>query len=168
MANEAMKEMLHELLQELAQQREDMSTLQQRLAAVMGTAKSTNDLVTAWVNARGILIQLQFHPDALERAGGLDALGRHITQATQKAAQEVKLQIDEILGPMRDRVKAMPQLSEMFPGIPDIDDYIPEPVEPSTEPPFSPERQTPVDDDDEYYESLEQRPTPGGPLGRAW
>ena len=111
MANEAMKEMLQELLQDFEKQRDDMSTLQSRLTSVMTHATSSGDLVTAWVNAQGVLIQLKFHPEAVERAGGLESLGRYVTEATQKAAQQAKAQLDEIMEPMKARMEAMPHIT---------------------------------------------------------
>ncbi|MFW0786288.1 YbaB/EbfC family nucleoid-associated protein [Gordonia sp. CPCC 206044] len=170
MANEEMKEMLHTLLQDLDEQKADMSTLQQRLAAVTASASSTDDLATAWVNAKGILIQLKFHPDAVERAGGLTNLSRYITEATQKAAQAAQRQIDEIMAPMKARMDKLPKMSELYPGLPDLDDFVPEPVDPSIEPPDSPSRS--VDtfaDPDEHYEDLDDaRPVKRGPLDQAW
>ncbi|MYR07536.1 YbaB/EbfC family DNA-binding protein [Gordonia sp. SID5947] len=170
MANEEMKEMLHGLLQDLEKQKADMSTLQQRLAAVTASATSSDDLVTAWVNTKGILIQLKFHPDAVDRAGGLSNLGRYITEATQKAAQQAQTQMDEIMAPMKARMDTLPQISEMFPGLPDLDDFVPEPVAPSTEPPDSPKRvASDVADPEEHYEELDEtRPRGKGPLDQAW
>lgn len=169
MANDEMKEMLQGLLQDLDAQRADMATLQQRMASVIGSATSSADLVTAWVNTRGILIQLKFHPEAVERAGGLESLGRYITEATQAAAQQAKAKVDEIMAPMKARMDKMPQLSEMFPGLPDSSDYFPEPVEPSTEPPDSQARSTNVSPNgDEYYEDVEERPQSRQGLYGAW
>lgn len=170
MANEAMKEMLHELLQDFEQQKQDMSTLQERLTSVMTQARSTGDLVTAWVNAQGVLIQLKFHPEAVERAGGLEALGRYVTEATQKAAQQAKAQLDEIMAPMKARMESLPHINEMFPGMPDPADFIPEPVSPSLAPPDSPERSVVnTADSGEHYEELsERRPRTSGPVNKAW
>ncbi|MFW0796543.1 YbaB/EbfC family nucleoid-associated protein [Gordonia sp. CPCC 205515] len=169
MANEEMKEMLHTLLADLEQQKADMSTLQQRLASVTASASSAEDLVTAWVNTKGILIQLKFHPDAVDRAGGLSNLGRYITEATQKAAQEAQKQVDAIMAPMRQRVGDLPKLSDMFEGLPDLDDYVPEPVDPSTEPPDSPSRPVSPYAEDEHYEEVERdRRSRRGPLDQSW
>ncbi|GAC69351.1 YbaB/EbfC family nucleoid-associated protein [Gordonia soli] len=157
MANDEIKELLANLMTELEEQKTEMSTLQQRLSEVMASANSSNDLVTAWVNTKGILIQLKFHPEAVERAGGLDGLGRHVTEATQKAAQLAQAQVDEIMAPTKERVQGLPQMAEIFPGLPAIDDFIPQPVEPSTAPPDSPDRSpSGATDGEEHYENVEE------------
>lgn len=169
MANDEMQEMLHNLQADLAKQKADMATLQQRLAAITARASSSEDLVTAWVNTKGILIQLKFHPEAVERAGGLSNLGRYITEATQKAAQEAQKQVDGVMAPMKARVADLPKLSDMFDGLPDLDDFVPEPVEPSTQPPDSPSRPAPSYADDDHYEDVDQDRRPKrGPLDQAW
>ncbi|MGV9712482.1 YbaB/EbfC family nucleoid-associated protein [Gordonia sp. NPDC003424] len=169
MPNEEMKDMLHDLLADLEKQKADMSTLQQRLAAVTASASSSEDLVTAWVNTKGVLIQLKFHPDAVERAGGLSNLGRYITEATQKAAQEAQKQVDGIMGPIKERVGNLPKMSEMFAGLPDLDDFVPEPVDPSIESPDSPVRPSSPYAEDEHYEDVDDDPRARrGPLDQAW
>ena len=171
MANEEMKDMLGSLLEDLAAQQRDMATLQQRLAAVTASANSTDDLVTAWVNTQGIVISLKFHPDAVDRAGGLENLGRYIVEAVQQAAQNASAQVQEITAPMQARVDGMPQMSELFPGIPDAKDFLPEPVDPSLAPPDAPERDaaSELPPEGEHYEEVEDlSPPQTGPVDRSW
>lgn len=168
MANEQMKEMLHELLEDLEKQKADMSTLQQRLAAITASATSTNNLVTAWVNTKGILIQLRFHPNAVEKAGGLSNLSRYITEATQKAAQEAQVKQNEVLAPMRERMKKLPKMSELYPGLPDVNDFVPKPVSPSVEPPDSPARAASPGSKEHYEDVEDSRQSGRGPIDTAW
>lgn len=171
MANEEIKELVHGLVADLEAQQTQTATLNQRLAAVLESASSTGDLVTAWVNAHGILIQVKFHPEAVERAGGLEGLGRYVTEATQKAAQQAKSRADEITEPLRAGFDKLPKLSDIFPGMPDPDEFIPTPVDPSLAPPDAEERVTggAVFDSEEHYEDIEQsRPVRRGPFDQAW
>ena len=170
MVNEQAKELVNSLMETLREQQRDLSTLQERMAAITAAASSSQDLVRATVNSRGIVIQVQFHPDAVERSGGLAALGRYVTEAVQRAAQDAQSQVDELMAPMRERVEGLPQASEMFPGMPDADDFIPEPVDPSLAPPDAPERNRALSTDpDEFYGEMEQvRRQPDGPIDRSW
>lgn len=173
MANEQAKELLHSLLDTLEEQKRDMATLQERLAAVVGKAWSTGDLVGVWVNAQGVVIQTKFHPEAMERAGGPAALARYVTEAAQKAAQAAQKTRDEIMAPLQRRMDGLPQMSEIFPGLPDAKDFVPEPVNPSLAEPDSSDRPVPIlgspgsvadqsqvrdDEAHEYYEEVETRP----------
>nr|WP_212763557.1 YbaB/EbfC family nucleoid-associated protein [Gordonia araii] len=157
-------------METLREQQRDSAQLQERMAAITATARSSQDLVEASVNSRGIVIEVKFHPEAVERSGGLAALGRYVTEAVQKAAQDAAAQVDELMAPTRSRLEGLPQANELFPGMPSPSEFIPEPVEPSLAPPNSPERQTTAADDPDVYfaevETVER--SDSSPIDRSW
>lgn len=66
----------------------------QRMAIETADARSKDDLVQVWVNAQGVVVQVEFNETLLAEATGTEA-GAAVVQATQAAAAKMRTKTDE-------------------------------------------------------------------------
>ena len=89
--------------------------------------------VQATVNADGLFIETVFADDIDELTYSEIAVA--VTEATQLAAAEVARRSAELVAPLEDERKGRPKLSELIPGLADVDAMMPvSPPVPTTVP----------------------------------
>lgn len=128
-----------ELMAQAQEQLADIAAVQQRQAALTATASAADEMVQVSVNARGVVIETKIDPDYLDEFDFED-LGAYITEAAQRAAASIQQQAATLMKPLMQRRDALPSLSEIISGAPDLRDYAARIPSVSTAPPNSLER----------------------------
>jgi len=135
--NAAMRQQVDSLLAGLHRQTAALQSAQTQAAGVTGRAASTDGLVTAIVNAAGVVTDVQFAPTAFTRSAP-DKLARSVVAVIQQATADAQQQVDAVLAPVRGD---LPDLPDVFAGAPALKDLLPKPVT----------RQPPRTQDDEDF-----------------
>lgn len=126
------------ILEGLTQQMREIAEASRQRTQLVASASAAGGRVTVTVNADGVVIATRFGSDIEELS--YEEIAKAVTSAAQQAAEQVKRQGQELLRPLRDKRAAMPKLSELFEGLPDLEATAPT-VEPaSLAPPKSRER----------------------------
>lgn len=122
--NAAMRQQVDSLLAGLHRQTAALQSAQAQAAQVSGRATSADGLVTATVNAAGIVTDVQFAPNSFTRSAP-DKLARGVVAVIQQAAADAQRQVDALLAPVRGD---LPDLPDVFPGAPSLKDLLPPPA----------------------------------------
>ncbi|MGH3998782.1 MAG: YbaB/EbfC family nucleoid-associated protein [Pseudonocardiaceae bacterium] len=121
--NAAMRQQVDSLLDGLNRQIAALTSAQAKAGEVTGQATSADGLVTATVNAAGIVTDVQFAPSAFDR-GTPDRLARSVVAVIQQAAADAQQEVDTVLAPIRG---GLPDLPDVFPEAPALRDLLPNP-----------------------------------------
>jgi len=144
--NAALRGQVDTMLANLERQTAQLKEAQAEAMAKVGRATSQDGLVEVTVNAGGVVTGVTFAPAAFERSTP-EKLGQSVVATIQQAALVAREQVDALLAPYQENV---PDLPDLFPGMPSLKDLIPTPP-PVVQP--QPQRQ----DDDEPPESFMDR-----------
>ncbi|NKY28632.1 YbaB/EbfC family nucleoid-associated protein [Nocardia gamkensis] len=142
MVNERLRADMATMLEGLGEQFRGIAELQKRRALLTATVTACDKRIEVTVNADGVLIATRFADDVLDL--GLDEIAENITAAVQAAAAEVAARGRELMTPLLERKNALPKLSEIVEGAPDLGSLMPAAPDPPLTPP-DPAR-WPVDD----------------------
>lgn len=127
--NAAMRQQVDSLLAGLHRQAAALQSAQARVAEVTGRATSVDGLVTATVNAAGIVTDVQFAPTAFTRSTP-DKLARSVVDVIQQAAAAAQQEVEDALAPVRADVPDLPDVfaPDVIPGVPSLKDLLPNPA----------------------------------------
>ena len=117
-----------ELVAQAQEQLANIAAIQRQQAALTATASVADGMVQVSVNARGV--------DEYD----VEDLGHDITDAAQQAAATVQRRASALMEPLMEHRAALPSLSEIISGAPDLRDFESQVPMRSTAPPNSPER----------------------------
>jgi DNA-binding protein YbaB len=127
--NAAMRRQVGSLLDGPGRRAGALRTAQAQVAGVTGRAGSPDGLVTATVDAAGVVTDVRLAPSAFTRSTP-DQLARSVVAATRQAAADARRQVETALAPVR---AGLPDLPEVFPGAPSLKDLLSPP--PARRPP---------------------------------
>jgi hypothetical protein len=96
---------------------------QRQRVKLTASASVRDGRVTATVNADGLLIETVFADDIDELSYA--EIAAAVTEATQQAAAEVAQKSAELVAPLREERARRPKLSEMIPGLADVEAMMP-------------------------------------------
>ncbi|MGC5249336.1 YbaB/EbfC family nucleoid-associated protein [Gordonia sp. DT219] len=131
----------HELMASAQEQLTAIGEVQRRRAQLVAHATVADRTVTVHVNAQGVVIKTEIDPDFLDEYDFEDLAG-FVTEAAQQAAANVARQGEAMMESIRKANAALPSLSEVLDGAPDLRDFAITPEQISTAPPGSTERST--------------------------
>ncbi|WP_394613709.1 YbaB/EbfC family nucleoid-associated protein [Lentzea sp. JNUCC 0626] len=121
--NAALRDQMNTMLANLERQTAGLKQAQAEAMAKVGRATSPDGLVEVTVNAGGIVTGVTFAPAAFTRSTP-EKLGQSVVATIQQAALHAREQADALLSPFTEDV---PDLPDIFPGMPSIKDLIPAP-----------------------------------------
>jgi len=128
LSNEARRHQLTEVLALVEEQMADIAEVQRKQAAVTASAAAADGLVEVTVNAHGHLIKTVIDEAYLDEFE-FEELSDHITEAAQSAVRTAASLVAEMMAPITERRRALPPLSEMVDGAPDLRDLTPPALE---------------------------------------
>jgi DNA-binding protein YbaB len=126
--NEARRHQLTEVLALVQEQMADIAAAQRKQAEVTATATAADGLVEVTVNAHGHLLKTIIDETYLDEFE-FEELSDHITEAAQAAVRTAASRVSELMAPIAARRQALPPLSEMVDGAPDLRDITPQALE---------------------------------------
>lgn len=128
MNNEARRHQLTEVLALVEEQMADIAEVQRKQAELTASAVAADGLVEVTVNAHGHLTNTVIDETYLEDFE-FEELSGHITEAAQTAIRTVAARVAELMAPITERRQALPPLSTVVEGAPDLRDLTPTPLE---------------------------------------
>ncbi|MEV3959462.1 YbaB/EbfC family nucleoid-associated protein [Nocardia sp. NPDC050193] len=153
-------------LESYQKQMKMVAHLQQQRARLTATASARDKKVTVTVNANSVVIETVFAEDIDELS--YTEIAAAVTEAAQKAAEEVTRRAHELAKPLLAGRAERPKLSDMLEGIPEF--RMPEEPEVPTAAPGSDERaafDAAVDEPEMTFTDVEYVDRPGRTSGRA-
>lgn len=106
----------------------DIAAIQRKQAELTASAAAADGLVEVTVNAHGHLIGTSIDEEYLDEFE-FEELADHITEAAQTAIRTVAERVAEMMAPITERRQALPPLSDIVEGAPDLRDLTPPAVE---------------------------------------
>ena len=128
MNNESRRHQLTEVLALVEEQMADIAEVQRKQAELTASAQAADGLVEVTVNAHGHLTDTVIDETYLDEFE-FEELAGHITEAAQTAIRTVAARVAELMAPITARRQALPPLSTVVEGAPDLRDLTPTPVE---------------------------------------
>ncbi|MFW0795793.1 YbaB/EbfC family nucleoid-associated protein [Gordonia sp. CPCC 205515] len=126
-----------------------ISDAQQLAATLTATATGLDGRITVSVNARGIVTDVLIDEDALTQVTGRD-LGSAIAATAREAAADVDRRMAAVWQPINEGREKMPLASDLFEGLPKVDDILASMAQPPNSSP------SPTTTGDEYFENVEE------------
>lgn len=126
MVNERLRADMMTMLDGLGEQMRGIAEVQLKRSKLTATGTACEERITVTVNADGLLIHTIFADDIAELT--YEEIAEGMTEAVQKAATEVGSLSEKLLAPLRERKAALPKLSDLIDGAPDLGSRMP--VEP--------------------------------------
>lgn len=120
------------------QQMELITRIQQQRTLLTATASVRRGRVTVTVNADGTVIETKFSDSIDDLNYG--EIAAAITAAAQQAAAEITRKTKELMTPLEDSRRRLPDLSEFVEGMPDMSELVSAPPQVPITPPGAPER----------------------------
>ncbi|QIS08993.1 YbaB/EbfC family nucleoid-associated protein [Nocardia arthritidis] len=133
MANEMAKARLAELMESVQAGIQEIQRMQREQVKLTASASAAGKRVTVVVNANGDVIETKFSSDIGDLTHA--EIARAFTEAAQEAAAQVRTRTKEMVAEVARKNARVPRLSDFIDGMPDVRDMLPEPPEPSLEPP---------------------------------
>ncbi|MGY1898838.1 YbaB/EbfC family nucleoid-associated protein [Nocardia gipuzkoensis] len=133
MVNERLRADMATMLEGLGEQFRGIAELQKQRSLLTATVTACDKRIEVTVNADGVLIATRFADDVLDLS--LEEIAENITAAVQAAAAEVAGRGRELMAPLLERRNALPKLSEIVEGAPDLGAMIPTAPAPPLTPP---------------------------------
>ncbi|WP_280345120.1 YbaB/EbfC family nucleoid-associated protein [Nocardia neocaledoniensis] len=133
MANDAAYGRLEDLADTVREGMETIARAQLAQSRLTATATAAAGRVVVTVNAENVVIEVRFAENIGEL--GYEEIARAVTTATQDAAVAMRRKTRDLLDTLRADTARIPRLSEYLPGIPDVQDMIPEPPRAPVAPP---------------------------------
>jgi DNA-binding protein YbaB len=118
-SNDAARHEVEDVLARVQEQLAGLATVRQKQAALTARASVADGTVEVTVDARGVVIKTVVEESYLEEFGFAE-LGGHITAAAQSAARDVAHRTAELMTPLNEQRKALPSLSDIVDGAPDL------------------------------------------------
>lgn len=124
MVNERSQADMMAVLEGLDEQMRGIAEIQLRRSRLTATASTCEQRIEVTVNADGLLIDTKFADDISDLT--YDEIAAGMTTAVQQAAASVLRQSAELMQPLRERKTALPKLSEIVEGAPDLGSMMPD------------------------------------------
>jgi DNA-binding protein YbaB len=124
LSNDALRHEMTEVLALVQEQLAEIADVQKRQAELTATAAAADGLVEVTVNAAGHVINTEIDESYLEEHD-FDELSDHITEAAQAAACHASQLAADMMGPINERRKRFPSLSDIVEGAPDLRELAP-------------------------------------------
>lgn len=124
-SNDAARHDMADALAMAQEQIRDLVAVQQKRAKLTVTATVADGTVEVTVNSAGMVLQTVIDETYLDDHDFAE-LGDYVTQAAQSAIQQIGRKSAELLAPLTERRNAMPALSDIVPGAPDLRDLMPD------------------------------------------
>jgi len=118
-ATDEMKRLVDTLMDGLDQQAADIPGVCERLATSRSTVRSSDRLVEVTVDAYGAVLEVRLADNAFTN-GQPKRLAVSITEAAKEAARVAELRRTEILAPLTEIGGGLPDLPDLFPGMPSL------------------------------------------------
>ncbi|MGV9712477.1 YbaB/EbfC family nucleoid-associated protein [Gordonia sp. NPDC003424] len=128
----------------------EMATIREKAIQLTATATELDGRLRVTVNAKGLVIDTVVDEDALATVTA-SRLGAAFTAATQRAAQDVAQQSQELWAPAIEKQQALPRATDILDGLPDFGSFFAAMPEPPTT--------APGEADDEVYVEIQEQPT---------
>lgn len=138
MANEAAHSQLEDLADTVRAGMATIARAQQEQSQLTATATAAAGRVSVVVNAENVVIQVRFSDNIDDLS--YPEIARAVTTAAQDAAAAMHRKTKELLDTLRADTARIPRLSEYLPGMPDVQDMIPEPPRAPVTPPSARKR----------------------------
>lgn len=132
MVNERLHADMATMLEGLGEQIRGIAELQKQRSLLTATVTACDKRIEVTVNADGILIATGFADDVLDLS--LEEIAENVTAAVQQAAAEVARRSRDLMAPLLERKNALPKLSEIIEGAPDLGSFMPTAPAPPTTP----------------------------------
>ncbi|WP_194817353.1 YbaB/EbfC family nucleoid-associated protein [Nocardia sp. XZ_19_385] len=126
------------MLEEFRARMRDIAEMQQQRVKLVATATTKDRQISVTVNANGVVIETKFGSGIDEYS--YDDIAKAITRLAQQAAEDVFGQSQEVMAPLAAERARLPKLSDVIPGMPDVQSEIPLAPPVSVAPPGSAER----------------------------
>ncbi|MCP2317554.1 YbaB/EbfC DNA-binding family protein [Nocardia amikacinitolerans] len=126
------------LLEDFRGRMRDIAEAQRERVKLTATATTRDKTVSVTVNANGVVIETRFSDRVDELS--YDQIAKAVTRMAQQAADEVFAKSKALAAPLFDERARLPKLSDVIPGMPDIEAEIPMEPPVSLSPPGSSER----------------------------
>ncbi|MET7768372.1 YbaB/EbfC family nucleoid-associated protein [Nocardia sp. NPDC005366] len=133
MVNDRLRADMATMLDGLGEQFRGIAELQKQRSLLTATVTACEKRIEVMVNADGVLIATKFADDVLDLS--LEEIAANLTAAVQAAAAEVAARGRELMTPLLERRNALPKLSEIVEGAPDLGAMLPTAPAPPTTPP---------------------------------
>ncbi|WP_067473650.1 YbaB/EbfC family nucleoid-associated protein [Nocardia amamiensis] len=133
MVNERLRADMATMLEGLGEQFRGIAELQKQRSLLTATVTACDKRIEVTVNADGVLIATRFADDVLELS--LEEIAENVTAAVQQAAAEVAQRGRDLMTPLLERKNALPKLSEIVEGAPDLGSLLPTAPAPPMTPP---------------------------------
>jgi DNA-binding protein YbaB len=118
-----------EVLALVQEQLADIAAVQKKQAELTASAAAADGMVEVTVNAQGHVLKTVIDESYLDDYE-FEELAEHITEAAQAAAREAGRRVSAMFVPIDQRRKALPSLSEIVEGAPDLRDLMPPGLDP--------------------------------------
>lgn len=112
-----------EVLAQVQEQMADIAAMQRKQAELSVSATVADGLVEVTVNAHGHLTKTVVDEAYLDEFE-FEELSDHITEAAQAAVRTATARVAEMMAPISERRQALPALSEIIDGAPDLRDLV--------------------------------------------
>lgn len=133
MVDDIAKAQLADLMDSVRSGVREIARVQRERARLTATGHGAGRRVEVTVDADGAVIETRLAPEADELSR--QELAAAVTAAAQDAAAQVRRRSRELMAALEPQHARMPKLSEFVPGMPDVQDLVPQPPEPPTTPP---------------------------------
>ncbi|MBU3067724.1 YbaB/EbfC family nucleoid-associated protein [Nocardia sp. NEAU-G5] len=164
MTNERAKADLAAVVDGVQTQLQMIAQVQRDRAQLLGTATVLKGRVSVTVNAALVVVETKFGPGAEDMT--LSALARAVTDAAQRAAEDLTRKNQELMAPLRSHRARMPSLADLIEGMPDLRAGLGEPPKPSLARPNSPDREPPPEGGGLRFTDVEDIDRSAEPSGR--
>ncbi|MFC3961059.1 YbaB/EbfC family nucleoid-associated protein [Nocardia jiangsuensis] len=131
--NETLRADMAALVEGLGEQFRGIAELQRSRALLTETVRVCDQRIEVTVNADGVLVATKFGDDVLDLS--LEEIAENITAAVQTAAARVAERSRELMQPLLERKNALPKLSDIVEGAPDLGSLMPTAPPPPLTPP---------------------------------
>ncbi|MBF6327547.1 YbaB/EbfC family DNA-binding protein [Nocardia transvalensis] len=123
MTNERVKADMAEIMDELRWHLREMARIRVERDGIVGRASVRRNRVTVLANAEGRVLETKFGPDVWELSP--QEVARAFTEAAQLAAADALRQVRELLAPIEARRASRPKLSDLIEGMPELGEMPP-------------------------------------------
>lgn len=124
MTNDALRHQVAEVMALVEAQLADITAVRDKQAKLTATSAAANGMVEVTVDVQGRLTKTVIDESYLEDHE-FEALADHITEAAQAAARDAARRGAAMMAPISERRKALPGLSEIVEGAPDLRNLVP-------------------------------------------
>ncbi|MFC9892445.1 YbaB/EbfC family nucleoid-associated protein [Nocardia sp. NPDC127579] len=127
------------VMEEFRSRIREIADMQKQRVKLTATASTRDRQISVTVNANGVVIQTKFGSGIDEYS--YEDIAKAITRLTQQAAEDVFGQSQQVMAPLAEERARLPKLSDVIPGMPDLQSEIPLEPEVSVAPPGDAERE---------------------------